>query len=165
MLLTVPLALVGGMVGLWMMGLAFGFMETLGFIALMGIVLSAAILLVDFTTRLIQEKLDAGEDVPPEGERAYSGLTREAFRECVSRAGQMRLMPILMTTLTTVGGLFPLMIAGSPLFKGLATVVVVGLSLGTVMTLFALPAFIALFVEVFRIDLAKKSEPATAPTD
>ena len=66
----------------------------------------------------------------------------------------MRLMPILMTTLTTVGGLLPLMLGTGPLFKGLATVIVVGLSLGTLMTLFVLPAIIALMVELFGVNLA-----------
>lgn len=49
---------------------------------------------------------------------------------CLAQTGQLRLMPILMTTLTTVGGLLTLMFGG-PLFKGMATVIVVGLSIGT----------------------------------
>ncbi len=153
-LLTVPLAAMGGLLGLWMMGLPMGFMETLGFLALFGITLSAAILLVDFSERIITEKVEKGEGVPPAGERSYSGLTREAFRQSLAQAGDMRLMPILMTTLTTVGGLLPLMLGQGPLFKGLATVVVVGLSIGTLMTLFVLPAIIALMVELFGVDLS-----------
>jgi multidrug efflux pump subunit AcrB len=67
-------------------------------------------------------------------------------------------MPILMTTLTTVGGLLSLMFVGGPLFKGLATVVVIGLSIGTLFTLFVLPAIIAVFVERLGVKLAE--EPA-----
>ena len=63
-------------------------------------------------------------------------------------------MPILMTTLTTVGGLLSLMFAGGPLFKGLATVIVVGLSLGTFFTLFVLPAVFAVFVEHLGLKIA-----------
>lgn len=70
----------------------------------------------------------------------------------------MRLMPILMTTLTTVGGLLSLMFAGGPLFKGLSTVIVVGLSIGTLFTLFVLPAIIAVFVEKFGVNLAPLPE-------
>jgi multidrug efflux pump subunit AcrB len=136
------------------MGLPMGFMETLGFLALFGITLSAAILLVDFSERLISEKLEQGEGIPAPGERSFSGLSREAFRRALAEAGEMRLMPILMTTLTTVGGLLPLMLGQGPLFKGLATVVVVGLSIGTVMTLFVLPALIAVMVELFGVNLA-----------
>ena len=161
-LLTVPLSIVSGSLGLMLMGLPMGFMETLGYIALLGIVLSAAILLVEFASRLVADKLKAGEDLAPEGERGYSGLTKTALRQTIAKAAGMRLMPIMMTTLTTVGGLFPLMIGTNPLFKGLATVVVVGLSLGTLMTLFVLPAVIAFFVEVFRVHLAPEADPANS---
>ena len=94
------------------------------------------------------------EGVPEVGEPSCSGLTRETFRATLAEAGNMRLMPILMTTLTTVGGLLPLMLGQGPLFKGLATVIVVGLSLGTIMTLFVLPALIAVMVEFFGVNLA-----------
>ena len=70
--------------------------------------------------------------------------------------------PILMTTLTTVGGLLSLMFVGGPLFKGLATVIVVGLSIGTFFTLFVLPAIIAVFVERLGVQLA--DVPAADPT-
>ncbi len=158
-LLTIPLAAMGGLVGLWMMGLPLGFMETLGFLALFGITLSAAILMVDFTERLIKEKISRGEGLPGPDEKSCSGLSREAFRQTLAEAGNMRLMPILMTTLTTVGGLLPLMLGTGPLFKGLATVVVVGLSLGTLMTLFVLPAIIALMVELLGVNLAGDVQP------
>ncbi len=158
-LLTIPLAAMGGLVGLWMMDLPLGFMETLGFLALFGITLSAAILMVDFSQRLISEKIASGEGLPKEGEKSYSGLNRETFYSALAEAGNMRLMPILMTTLTTVGGLLPLMIGQGPLFKGLATVIVVGLSLGTVMTLFVLPALIGVMVELLGINLAESAKP------
>jgi Cu/Ag efflux pump CusA len=108
---------------------------------------------------LITDKIAAGEGLPAEGERSCSGLNREAFRRTLVEAGNMRLMPILMTTLTTVGGLLPLMLGQGPLFKGLATVIVVGLSLGTIMTLFVLPAIIATMVELLGINLAGEVQP------
>ena len=69
-------------------------------------------------------------------------------------------MPIMMTTLTTIGGLLSLMFAGGPLFEGMATVMVVGLIFGTALTLFVLPALIAVFVEDFGLNLVgAKSSP------
>lgn len=155
--LTLPLAAGGGLVGLLLMGIPLGFMETVGFLALFGIVLSAAILLIEFSGILIGQKLAAGEGLAAPGERSYNGLNRETFQRCLAEAGQLRLMPILMTTLTTVGGLLSLMFVGGPLFKGLATVVVVGLSIGTIFTLFVLPAIIAVFVERFGVKLAEET--------
>jgi len=165
-ILTVPLAIIGGMLGLWIRGIPMGFMEILGFLALFGTVLNAAILMIDFAEGLITEKLAKGEGVAGPDEKSYSGLTREAFRECLTETGRIRMMPILMTTLTTVGGLLTLMFAG-PLFKGLATVFAVGLALGTAITLFVLPAIMALMVENFGMKLGhqpkKKSSPEAQP--
>ncbi len=154
-LLTVPLSVIGGMLGLWMRDIPFGFMETLGFLALFGTVLNAAILLIDYTEQLIREKLNAKEDLAPEGERSYCGLTWEAFRSCMLKAARVRLLPIFMTTATTVAGLMSLMFGGGPLFKGLATVFASGLIVGSTITVFVLPALIALFVKNFRFQLVR----------
>ncbi len=154
-LLTLPLAVPGGLFGLQMMGLTLGFTSLLGFVALAGIVLSAAILLMDFSARLVGEKLEQGEGVAAAGQKNCSGLTREAFRKSIAAAGQLRFMPIMMTTLTTIGGLLSLMFAGGPLFEGMATVMVVGLTFGTALTLFVLPALIAVFVEDFGLQLVE----------
>ena len=159
-ILTVPLAIIGGMLGLWIRGIPMGFMETLGFLALFGTVLNAAILMIDFAEQLITEKLAKGEGLAAPGEKSYSGLTREAFRQCLTETGRIRMMPILMTTLTTVGGLITLMYAG-PLFRGLATVFAVGLALGTGITLFVLPAIMALMVENFGLKLGQEPEEQT----
>jgi multidrug efflux pump subunit AcrB len=148
-LLTLPLAAGGGLLGLYLMGIPMGFMEAVGMLALFGIVLSAAILLIEFSEILIKDKLRNREGLAEEGEPSFCGLKRDVFRGCLASAGQLRLMPILMTTLTTVGGLLSLMLAGGPLFKGLATVIVFGLSIGTGFTLFFLPALYAVFVENF----------------
>jgi multidrug efflux pump subunit AcrB len=69
-------------------------------------------------------------------------------------------MPIMMTTLTTIGGLLSLMFAGGPLFEGMATVMVVGLMFGTALTLFVLPALISVFVEDFGLNLVSTGKPA-----
>ena len=146
-LLTIPLAAGGGLLGLYVMGIPMGFMEAVGMLALFGIVLSAAILLIEFSEILIKDKLARGEGLAEDGEKSYCGLKRDVFRGCLASAGQLRLMPILMTTLTTVGGLLSLIVAGGPLFKGLATVIVFGLLIGTSFILFFVPAIYAVFVE------------------
>jgi multidrug efflux pump subunit AcrB len=147
--LTIPLAIAGGYLGLYIHGFSLGFMETLGILALMGIVLSAAILLIDFSELLVKQKLASGEGLAAPGEPSSAGLKREVFRQCLAEAGQLRFKPIMMTTLTTVGGLLTLMLGGGPLFKGLAAVIVYGLSIGTGFTLFFIPAIFAIFVENF----------------
>ena len=157
-LLTLPLAVPGGLIGLQIMGLTLGFTCLLGFVALSGIVLSAAILLMDFSSRVVGDKIEGKQGVAEKGQKSCSGLTQEAFRSAIADAGQLRFMPIMMTTLTTIGGLLSLMFAGGPLFEGLATVIVVGLILGTALTLFVLPALIAVFVEDFGLQLVSQAQ-------
>ncbi len=162
-LLTLPLAVPGGLFGLQLMGLTLGFTSLLGFVALAGVVLSAAILLMDFSARLVNGKIVNGKGVAQAGEKSCSGLTRESFRRAIAEAGKVRFMPIMMTTLTTIGGLLSLMFAGGPLFEGMATVMVVGLVFGTALTLFVLPALIAVFVEDFGLDLVGATESPDSP--
>jgi multidrug efflux pump subunit AcrB len=163
-LLTLPLAVPGGLLGLQLMGLDLGFTCLLGFVALAGIVLSAAILLMDFSSRIVGDRIQEGDGLPANDQKSCSGLTREAFRSAIADAGQLRFMPIMMTTLTTIGGLLSLMFAGGPLFEGLATVIVVGLILGTALTLFVLPALISVFVEDFGLILVAVDQPQESPT-
>lgn len=157
-LLTVPLSIIGGLLGLWMRGISLGFMETLGFLALFGTVLNAAILLIDYAEQLIKEKLANKQGLSEAGEKSYCGLTRDAFRSCLISASEARMMPIMMTTATTVAGLASLMFAGGPLFKGLATVFATGLVVGSVITLFVLPALMSLFVENFRYSMVDEDQ-------
>ncbi len=162
-LLTVPLSVIGGMLGLWLRDIPLGFMETLGFLALFGTVLNAAILLIDFAEELIRDKVAKGEGLAAPGERAFCGLSRAAFRGTLVEAAQARMMPIFMTTATTVAGLMSLMFGGGPLFMGLATVFAVGLIVGSAITLFVLPALMAVFVENFRYPLIKIEKTAALP--
>ncbi|MEM8678652.1 MAG: efflux RND transporter permease subunit [Planctomycetota bacterium] len=157
-ILTVPLSIIGGLVGLYLLNIPMGFMETLGFLALFGTVMNAAILMVDFSETTVEKQRESGEGVAAEGEPSCSGLTPQAFQQCLAEAGQIRLMPIIMTTLTTIGGLLSLILSGGPLFKGLATVFAFGLAIGTAITLFALPAILAIFVQDFGMKLGKSTE-------
>ncbi len=67
------------------------------------------------------------------------------------QAGQVRVLPIAMTTLTTIGGLLPLALAGGPLWEGMAWLMIFGLVVATLLTLLVVPSLYAIFVEQFRM--------------
>ncbi|MFG0267348.1 MAG: efflux RND transporter permease subunit [Rhodopirellula sp. JB055] len=147
---TLPLALVGAWLGLYLSDKSLGFMPQLGILALFGIVLNTAIIFVEFADILISERSQAkaskGEDDGP-----IVGLTQAEFRDCLIEAGKQRMLPIFLTTATTVGGLLPLALSGGPLWEGLAWCMIVGLLMTTTLTLIIVPAFYAILVETFRV--------------
>ncbi len=120
-MLTVPLSTVGAALGLYLGGYSFSFMAFLGVISLVGMAIKNSVVWIEFA----------------EQERAKG----EAVREAVIKAGIYRLRPILLTTVTTVGGLFPLALFGGVLFEPMAWAMIVGLSLVTVFTLVSIPVF------------------------
>ncbi|MGE3175485.1 MAG: efflux RND transporter permease subunit [Planctomycetota bacterium] len=126
---TVPLALVGALLGLFWSGWALGFMPSLGIIALAGVVINNAIILVDFI------ETNVGEGA--------------ALDDAIAQAGSQRMQPILLTTLTTVGGLLPLALFGGPMWAGMAWAMIVGLLLSTALTLLVVPTIYATCVAVF----------------
>ncbi|MHC4471950.1 MAG: efflux RND transporter permease subunit [Planctomycetota bacterium] len=156
-LVTLPLATIGSFLGLWITGQPLGFMSQLGLLSLAGVVVNIAIVLIEFVEKAIEENLEKGEGVAAPGERSFSGLTREAFRECVIRGSRVRITPIFLTTLTTVGGLIPLALHGGPLWEPMAVTIIFGLLLSTVLALLVLPAMICLLVEVFRVNLVPRA--------
>jgi cobalt-zinc-cadmium resistance protein CzcA len=122
-LLNIPLALVGGIVGLWLTGQNLSVPASVGFIALFGIALLNGIVLVTYFNQLMREGL-------PVDEVSVKGAC-------------LRLRPVLMTALAASLGMIPLLFAtgvGSEVQKPLATVVVCGLFTSTVLTLLVLPA-------------------------
>lgn len=119
-LLTVPLATVGIFPGLVLSGSPFGFQSLLGVIALVGIVVNNAIVLLDVMDR----KLEAGETI----------------QEAVRLAVEQRTRPILLTTATTVAGLLPLAFSSSTLWPPMAWAIISGLLASTVLTLLVVPA-------------------------
>ncbi|MGE5676218.1 MAG: efflux RND transporter permease subunit [Mycobacterium leprae] len=121
-MLTVPLSFVGAVGGLVLTGRSMDVSGMIGIIMLVGIVVNNAIVLIDFINQL----------------RARGHSREEAIRI----AGPLRLRPVLMTTLTTLLGLLPLTLAmgeGSELEAPLATVVMGGLTVSTVLTLIVIP--------------------------
>jgi multidrug efflux pump len=141
-LCTLPLGLVGVALGLLATNLYFGFMTLLGVISLFGIVINNAIVLID---RIGIEINDNGREPA----------------QAIIAAGQQRLRPILLTTFTTVAGLFPLWLGGSPMWWPMAVAIIFGLSFATVLTLGVVPALYALF---FRVSFATFEYRAVEPT-
>lgn len=125
---TIPLALVGAVLALVLTGRSMDISAMIGLILLAGVVVNNAIVLVDYINQLRRR-----------------GMERD---EAVRVTGPRRLRPVLMTTLTTVLGLLPLALGlgeGAELEAPLATVVIGGLTLSTLLTLIVIPVVYTLF--------------------
>jgi multidrug efflux pump subunit AcrB len=143
---TLPLALIGALPGLYLTGNPLGFMPQLGILALFGIVLNTGIIFIEFADILITEAAEKSDGTGP-----ICGLSRDEFRSCLVNAAKQRLLPIFLTTATTIGGLLPLALSGGPLWEGMAWCMIFGLMIATVLTLLVVPALYALFVETFGV--------------
>lgn len=142
--ITIPLATVGGVLALQLLNLSvfqpLDLLTMIGFVILLGLVVNNAILLVH-QTRLGQE----------------SGLKRV---EAVEQALALRLRPIFMSTLTSFFGMLPLLLmpgAGSVIYRGLAAVIVGGLAISTLFTIVLLPCLLRLNKHDFA-NLLKKTQ-------
>ncbi len=131
-LITIPLGLIGVVLGLLATQLYFGFMTLLGIISLSEIVINNAIVLIDRINIEIET----------------NGLQPAA---AIIESAQRRLRPIVMTTCTTVGGLLPLYLGGGPMWEPLAVAIMGGLIFATLLTLGVVPILYAVF---FRVSLA-----------
>jgi multidrug efflux pump subunit AcrB len=127
-MLTVPLALAGGIFGLFITQTAIGATVIVGAVLLVGIVVNNAIIMVELANQICeQEQVD--------------------HQTAILRAAPERLQPILMTTITTVLGMFPLALGigqGSEFLQPLGVVVFSGLSVATILTLLIIPCFYTL---------------------
>jgi cobalt-zinc-cadmium resistance protein CzcA len=122
-LLNIPLALAGGVIGLWLTGQNLSVPSSVGFIALFGIALGNGMVLVSYLNQLLSEGM-------PLDEASIKGAC-------------LRLRPVLMTAITTLLGMIPLLFShgtGSEVQRPLATVVVGGLVTSTILTLLVIPA-------------------------
>jgi multidrug efflux pump subunit AcrB len=132
-MLTIPLALAGGIFGLYITNTPIGATVIVGAVLLVGIVVNNAILMIELANQ-IREKY---------------GFDRKT---AIIKAAPQRLRPILMTTITTVLGMFPLALGigeGSEFLQPLGVVVFSGLSLATVLTLVVIPCFYTLLHDAF----------------
>ena len=146
-LATLPKALMGAFLGLWITGSLFGFMPQLGLLSLFGIVLNTGIIFIEFADILIARKASDGNS----NDGPINGLTVAEFRECLVQAGKMRMLPIFLTTATTIGGLIPLALSGGPLWEGMSWLMIFGLLVATFLTLYVVPALYAILIETFGV--------------
>ena len=126
-LFTIPLAFTGGFMGLWISGSEVSVIALIGFVMLSGIIVNNGIVLVDYINQLREQ-----------------GMTKY---EAIVEAGKTRLRPILMTALTTILGLLPMIISsdsGSDMIRPMSIVTIGGLIYGTLLTLFVVPCIYAI---------------------
>ncbi|MEB3192423.1 MAG: efflux RND transporter permease subunit [Snowella sp.] len=143
---TLPLALAGGILGLYLTQTAIGATVIVGTVLLVGIVVNNAIIMVELANQIYERE----------------GISRQA---AILKAAPQRLRPILMTTITTVLGMFPLALGigqGSELLQPLGIVVFSGLSLATFLTLFLIPCLYVLLHGFSGMNLGsfKKTQPS-----
>jgi len=140
-LLTVPLAVIGAVWALWLTGTTVNVVAYIGLIMLAGIVVNQSIVLIDAVNRLRE-----------------SGMPKN---EAIARGGQLRLRPIVITTLTTILGLLPMAIGlgeGAEVRAPMAITVIGGVSLATLLTLLVIPV-------VYSVLDRKAFAPVAAPTE
>jgi multidrug efflux pump subunit AcrB len=116
---VIPLGIVGGLIAILATGNSLSFLAVIGFVALIGIEIKNSILLVDFTTQLRGRGL--------------------GLRDAIEKAGEIRFLPVLLTSVTAIGGLLPLALSGSPLYGPLAWVIIGGLISSTLLSRIVTP--------------------------
>lgn len=146
-MLTVPLAVLGALIGLSLTGGTLNLFSQIGIVMLVGLAAKNGILIVEFANQL----RDEGQSV----------------KDAIVEASAVRLRPILMTSAATVMGAVPLVVAGGPGSASRATigvVIIFGVTFATVLSLFVVPAFYALLAPFTRSPdaLAKKLEQLEA---
>ena len=135
-LTAVPFAIIGASLGLLISGNPFSLISLFGFVALAGIVVNDAIVMVAFINR----------------RRQAGGSVTNIWRSIVN-AGRLRLRPIILTSVTTISGLMPMAVGiggKSALWSPLANVILFGLLVSTVLTLFVIPCFMAVLDDIKR---------------
>jgi multidrug efflux pump subunit AcrB len=139
---VIPFGIAGGIVGLYFAGYTLSFTANIGFVALMGIEVKNSILLVDYTNQLRKE-----------------GVALDA---AIAKAGEVRFVPILLTTATALGGLVPLAAERSPLYSPLAVVLIGGLLSSTFLARLVTPVLYRLLPPDIEYEA---EEPAPVPLE
>ena len=126
-MLTVPLAVLGALIGLWVTGGTLNLFSQIGIVMLIGLAAKNGILIVEFANQLRDEGMSVAR--------------------AIAESARVRLRPILMTSVATIVGAVPLVVAGGPGSASRATigiVVIFGVAFSTLLSLFVVPAFYAL---------------------
>jgi multidrug efflux pump subunit AcrB len=116
---VIPLGIIGGLLALFLTGYTLSFAAAIGFVALIGIEIKNSILLVDFTNQMRHEGTE--------------------LNEAIIRAGEIRFLPVLLTTFTAIGGLLPIALGRSNLYSPLAWVIIGGLITSTLLARLVTP--------------------------
>jgi multidrug efflux pump subunit AcrB len=116
---VIPLGISGGLMMLYFTGYTLSFAAAVGFVALIGIEIKNSILLVDFTNQLREKGT--------------------SLNEAIIKAGEIRFLPVLLTTLTAIGGLLPIALGNSNLYSPLAWVIIGGLITSTLLARLVTP--------------------------
>ena len=124
---SIPFAMAGSIIGLYLSGLSFSIMAFIGLISLFGIVVNNAIILID---------------------TAKSNLKQQQEKQqAIVNAAATRFTPILLTTLTTIGGLLPLTLYGGGLWKPLGVVIISGLCVSAIASFLLVPVLTLIFTK------------------
>jgi multidrug efflux pump len=127
-MVTVPLAVAGGLFGLWVSGVTLNIYSQIGIIMLVGIAAKNGVLIVEFINQMRDEGME--------------------FMDAIAEGARIRFRPVVMTAFSTVMGSIPLILATGPgavSRMNLGVVIFSGVSIATFFTLFIVPAFYALF--------------------
>jgi multidrug efflux pump subunit AcrB len=116
---VIPLGIMGGILALYLTGFTLSFAAAVGFVALIGIEIKNSILLVDFTNQLRQQGVE--------------------LNEAIVKAGEVRFLPVILTTMTAIGGLLPIALGDSNLYSPLAWVIIGGLITSTLLARLVTP--------------------------
>ncbi|MCK9422361.1 MAG: efflux RND transporter permease subunit [Bacteroidales bacterium] len=125
---VIPLGLVGAMTALWITGNSVSFVAIIGLIALAGIEVKNTILLVDFTNQMRREGT--------------------SLDDAIRSASEIRFLPIILTSMTAIGGLMPIAISTNPLISPLAIVIIGGLISSTLLSRIVTPVIYKLMPPV-----------------
>ncbi len=142
-LFTVPLSIIGVMLGLLITGYNFGFVAFIGVVALVGIAVNDAIVLVDYINYLRSE----GHDM----------------NSAIKETGITRFIPVMATTITTAGGILPITLS-DPFFAPMGVALISGLTMATVLTLAVVPTMYSIF-EGRKLKVKEKRARKAAESD
>lgn len=124
---SIPLGIIGSIVLLYLTGYSFSFTAFVGMISLIGIEVKNSIILVDYTNQLREKGV--------------------SLDEAIQTAGKIRFIPIILTTLTAIGGLLPLAMEGSEMFSPLSLTIIGGLISSTIFTRVVTPVLYKLLMK------------------
>jgi multidrug efflux pump subunit AcrB len=135
---VVPLGMIGALVTLLIVGKTLSFVATIGIVALMGIEIKNSILLVDYTNQLREQG--------------------KSLDEAIRDGAETRFLPILLTSLTAIGGLIPLVMEDAPLYAPLAWVLIGGLISSTLLSRIVTPVLYRLLPPKVEVKIARSEE-------